>query len=73
MASINVSEADFRAAAAGAWACKAAGDEESAAALDKIARKINAVLTNGTVSRASPLKMTDQPKWEDMPSVFDIG
>lgn len=76
MANVNVSEADFAAVGAGAWAAKRAGDEEAAAALDKLARKINAALTynNPTLTAIGRGGFQRQAvRWQDMPSVFDDG
>lgn len=46
MANINVSEKDFEALATAANDAKLHGDLEQAEALDKLARKVNAALSN---------------------------
>ena len=73
MASVNISEEDFRVAFAGAHACKSVGDDDDGAkALDKLARKINAVMSADTALKASgPLGRRPRTNWKDMPSVFD--
>lgn len=74
MASINISEEDF---AAVAWAARDAKRDcldEVAGKLDKIARKMNAALTNARVSALSPFGARARPiTWEEMPSTFDAG
>jgi hypothetical protein len=76
MAIMNVSDADFETVARAAWAAKEQGDEAEAEELDKIARKINAALTQqqkmgrrlkGIFREVKPLR------WGDVPSVFDVG
>lgn len=72
-ATINVGEDDFTAVSSAAIAAFRRGDEDEAAALDKIARKINAALTGVTTRRAlaftgvSPSTVS----WKDMPSVLE--
>jgi hypothetical protein len=45
------------------------GDDEHAVKLDKIARKMNAELTNATAIKSSPFgRMSGAAKWQDMPS-----
>jgi hypothetical protein len=69
MPTINVSQADFEAVAGAAWEAKFNHKEDAAAALDKIARKINCALSAqpydpriGNVGRLT---------WRDMPGTFD--
>lgn len=72
MPSINVSEADFAAVAGAAQDAQRRGDDAEAKALDKIARKINAALTNVTVTNSSPFgRMSGSIKWKDMPSTLE--
>lgn len=73
MASINVSELDFKAVAWAAYRAKQSGSEEEAQVLDKLAHKINAALsmTRGGKSLSSlygfaPPHIT----WKDVPSVL---
>lgn len=72
MAVVNVGDADFTAVASAAHDAKHAGDLKSAETLDKLARKINAALSNGASGGlrsygAKPLT------WRDVPSVFDAA
>lgn len=64
---VNVSEADFEACFNGAHAARDDGDADTAEALDKLARKINASLSH---HRLGPTKLSRKLGWEDMPSVF---
>ena len=67
---INISEKDFQACFNAAHAAKDAGDTETAVAMDKIARKMNAALANNHPS----MKITgcrDKLSWTDVPSVFE--
>jgi hypothetical protein len=75
MASINISEDDFVCVAAAANDALKRGDVEDAAALDKIARKINAALSNSNVHLTVLRRMTGRsgaagPTWRDMPSTL---
>jgi hypothetical protein len=72
MASINVGEEDFSIIAQAANAAMNRGDEEAANALDKIARKINAVLSGAASHKwASAMARTPQTvSWQDMPSTL---
>ncbi len=72
MASVNVGEADFDAVASAAWEAKAAGREDEAKALDKLARKINAALATATAGKATSLRNPTPLSWTDVPSVFDV-
>lgn len=69
MASINISEADFAVVAHAAMAAKERGDMESALTLDKIARKINASLTNLACARNRRLTGKSMT-WEEAPSTL---
>ncbi|MBS3648782.1 hypothetical protein KEU06_09210 [Pseudaminobacter sp. 19-2017] len=72
MASVNVSEAEFMVVAHAAYEAHAHGDTDSAKVLDKLARKINAALSNETTSRATPFARVTKPaSWKDMPSTLD--
>ncbi len=72
MSSINVSEDDFKIVASAAIDAKASGDLVAAAALDKIARKINASVSNANVrAMAGHLgRGGESIKWTDVPSVL---
>lgn len=71
MPAINVSEADFNAVAGAAYDAYMRGDRKEATVLDRLARKINAALTNRTVTNSSPFgRMTGPTKWQDMPSTL---
>jgi hypothetical protein len=67
--SINISDADFALVVTAAIRAAARGDRESAAGLDKLARKMNAALSN----KPRDPRMGTVPKlsWEDVPSVFE--
>lgn len=73
MASINVSEDDFVIIASAALMAKDRGDMNVAAALDKIARKINASLTGANPLRKSIAftGLRSVVRWQDMPSVLE--
>lgn len=73
MAKINVSEADFGAVAAAALGAKHRKDPDAAAALDKLARKINAALTNAKYSRLARRVLSEYKpmSWQEVPSVLD--
>lgn len=75
MAQINISEKDFTTVADAAHEAKDSGDDESAAKLDKIARKINAALSkNAEGARICRIYGGGPPTpltWRDVPSVFD--
>lgn len=72
MASINISEDDFKAVASAAVDAKLHGDIDHARALDKIARKINLSLSAtetrpyAWIGGGKRTKLT----WRDMPSVI---
>lgn len=75
-ANVHVGEGDFEAVAAAAYAARDAGDTVQAAALDKLARKINAAL--GTAAGKGLMPGLPSPgvkglSWRDVPSVFDVG
>lgn len=65
MAAINVSEEDFCALSEAANTALKRGDRRAALALDKVARKINAALSNARgprgFNRSSGLSWTDVP------------
>lgn len=74
MASINVGEDDFTALAGGASAAQKCGDAKLAQALDKMARKTNAALSNeacrkmcGGFARVFPHKGLT---WQEVPSTL---
>ena len=72
MPNINVSEADFDVLAKAALDALENGEHEQAAALDKMARKLNAKLSRTATLRGWP--MQGKPLgWEDVPSVLDLG
>lgn len=70
MASINVSEDDFSALADAANEAQRRGDTDAAKALDKLARKTNAALTNDAAGKR---RFAGGPsvggiKWTQVPS-----
>jgi ATP-dependent Lon protease len=70
MASINISEQDFDTLFNAAHLAKENGDMELAKKIDKIARKINASLSNAKFSK-SPFKSSrDNLSWKEINSVF---
>lgn len=73
MTSINISESDFCAVAEAAIEAKERGDNDQSEKLDKIARKMNASLTNGSAFARSGQMMGFRQKgltWRDVPSVL---
>ena len=73
MASINISEDDFSAVAGAARDAAKRGDVTEAAALDKIARKINAALSNSGWARKMSRSMGGTGtalNWTDVPSTL---
>lgn len=72
MPAVNVSESDFQDVAFSAAAAQEAGYTDMAQRLDKLARKINAVLT--AASTAELRSIAGMPKntirWQDMPSTL---
>lgn len=73
MSQINVSEADFGAVALAAMTAKREGDLEQARALDKVARKINASLSNASSRDVRWLAAGGGRKplgWRDVPSTI---
>lgn len=73
MASINISEADYGVLFSAAHDAAAHGDQDQAAALDKLARKVNAALTTNSSGRklAGAMGLSlKSVRWEEMPSVF---
>ena len=72
MPSINVSEADFTTLANAAMEAKARGEMDEAHALDKIARKTNAALSNSGLSKARRLigGSGKSITWEEVPSTL---
>lgn len=76
MPSINVSEQDFLVVAIAAHAAMNYSDPGQAAALDKIARKINAALTGAMPERKIATAASGRRsvvRWTDVPSVFDAS
>jgi hypothetical protein len=73
MASINISERDFEVLACAAMDAQDRGDRDTAKALDKLARKMNAALTAARygvrLSRAMGMPAATV-RWQDMPSVL---
>lgn len=70
MPTVNISQADFEAAANGAWECFSRGKMQEAAALDKLARKINAALSASSIRGPAGLKRRERINWQDVPSVL---
>lgn len=71
MPSINISESDFIVVANAALDSYYKGDEEEADALDKIARKINASLTNAETRKLAAPFRHKAITWEEIPSVLE--
>lgn len=71
-ASISISEDDFMAIALAANAAQRAGDDDEAAKLDKIARKINAALSTESTKSLRWLGsgQRERASWRDMPSTL---
>lgn len=74
MSSINISEDDFETVARAAVEANDRGDSAEAAKLDKIARKINASLTNANayVQAGKAMGFATRKKftWRDVPSTI---
>ncbi len=72
MASVNVSESEFDVLASAAYDAHLRGDKVAAAALDKMARKANAALTNDKYRSARWLggAASKSLTWEDVPSTL---
>jgi hypothetical protein len=76
MPTVNVAEPDFSAVARAAQEAEDRGDHEAAAVLDKLARKINASLSNATGRKASsshPFSFFHPGtslRWQDIPSTL---
>lgn len=71
MASIHITEEDFLLVGSSARTAKDDGDEKAASELDKLARKMNAALTNEkyvVVRRATGSNKS--LTWEDVPSTL---
>lgn len=64
---INIGQADFAAAFNAASDAEERGDHEQALALDRLARKINAALSNAVV-RGSGTALPVPITWKDVPS-----
>lgn len=72
MASINISEDDFNAVAGAAINAKRAGHIKDATALDKVARKMNAALSNAKYAAARWVSGSSKTlTWKDVPSTID--
>ena len=75
MASMNISEADFAVLASATLDAEACGDMEQAHALDKLARKASAALSNAKYSgaRGTGLAAGMPPlKWEQVKSLLGV-
>lgn len=71
MANITISEADFEAVAGAAIAAQGRGERAAAEALDKIARKINASLSNSRGRHTAMFGMQAAAlRWQDVPSTL---
>jgi hypothetical protein len=69
MASVNISEEEFMAVAGAAYDALMKNDLKTADTLDKLARKMNASLSN---SNLRPFGQKCKPiTWQDVPSVLD--
>lgn len=74
MATLNISERDFAALAEATLDAEAKGDTEQAKALDKLARKASAALTNAryaTAKNQGPFPV-DAIKWENVRSLLGM-
>lgn len=71
MARITVSESDFIALSLAAFEAHKRGDKEESAALDKLARRMNAALSKGIEVKAlGAAKNAIAPDWRRMPSTL---
>ncbi len=64
---INISEADFTVLATAAMDAKAAGDMQQAQALDKIARKMNAAISNANAPKIPGFNPPPGLRWDQVP------
>ena len=71
MPSISVSEKTFEAIAHAAMTCYINGEYEEAEELDKIARRVNAALSNERSKIGPWSKKAKGLKWQDVPSVLE--
>lgn len=75
MAHINVGDGDFYALATAARAAQRRGDPDLAAALDKLARKVNAALASHSPERMARkragLAVAPAIRWQETPSTLD--
>lgn len=75
MAHINIGEADFLVLARAAREAQRGGNADQAAALDKLARKVNAALAGQNPERAARkragLLVAPAIRWQDTPSILD--
>lgn len=68
---ITVTEDDFMAVACAAQDAQDRGDTRTAKVLDKLARKINADLSNKAVGQMTHgMRVTGKPSWKAMPSTL---
>lgn len=73
-ATINVSESDFDALAAGANYAMECCDKDTAIVLDRIARKANAALSHANLRKNPGFShVTKQQRWKDVPSTLPAG
>lgn len=71
MARITVSESDFVALSIAAHEAHKRGDKDESAALDKLARRMNAALSKGIAVKAiGAAKNAIAPDWRRMPSTL---
>ena len=73
MPMINIGESEFMVLANAANLAEQHGNHEDALALDKLARKANAALSGSAINKVVDMRMTKNPKWQDMPSTLRNG
>lgn len=73
MTSISVTEKDFEVLASAAVDAFERGDEQAAKAIDKVARKINAALSNQAARKAAGpwARGSSNLTWKDVPSTLE--
>ena len=71
MASLSVSQKTFELIASAAITCYENKEFEEAHGLDKVARRINAALSNESINHPFGLRKGQGLKWQDVPSVLE--
>ena len=72
MPSVNITEAEFMVVATAAIEADESGDVDTARTLDKLARKINAALTNANTPKVPGFGHTPIT-WKEVPSPLDTA